>query len=220
MDVLIPPVFRSVFCGAKRRQGPDGGTCRRPAGWGTDHGGVGRCKYHGGCTPTHGRFAALSIATKVAQLYGAPREDVDPISGLVEELQRSAGLIDSYEAMCMQLLPEQVVYGVISQEEARTVDPEAGAGTDLAPVERKTRSGAVLNIWVKLLDRERDRFAKLCETMVKLDLESRRVTIEQGNVAALVQILLSPDLALSEEQKRAAARLLRTQDAIEGQVVA
>jgi len=32
-------------CGAKTRAGTP---CRRPAGWGTDHVGVGRCKLHGG----------------------------------------------------------------------------------------------------------------------------------------------------------------------------
>ena len=33
------------YCGAKTRTGTP---CRRPAGWGTDHVGEGRCKLHGG----------------------------------------------------------------------------------------------------------------------------------------------------------------------------
>lgn len=36
----------SRYCGAKKRQGE--GTCKRPAGWGTEHPGTGRCKLHGG----------------------------------------------------------------------------------------------------------------------------------------------------------------------------
>lgn len=41
----IPP---DKFCNARTR----GGTpCRRPAGWGTDHAGTGRCKLHAGCSP-------------------------------------------------------------------------------------------------------------------------------------------------------------------------
>jgi len=36
------------ICGAKTRSG---GRCQLPAGWGTDHPGVGRCKLHGGATP-------------------------------------------------------------------------------------------------------------------------------------------------------------------------
>lgn len=36
------------LCGARNRNRE--GNCRRPAGWGTDHPGVGRCKLHGGCS--------------------------------------------------------------------------------------------------------------------------------------------------------------------------
>mgnify|MGYP001172356705 FL=1 len=35
-------------CGAKTRAGTP---CRKPAGWGTDHPGDGRCKLHAGCSP-------------------------------------------------------------------------------------------------------------------------------------------------------------------------
>ncbi len=35
------------ICGAKTRAGTP---CRRPAGWGTNHPGSGRCKLHGGCS--------------------------------------------------------------------------------------------------------------------------------------------------------------------------
>jgi uncharacterized protein YjcR len=35
------------FCGARTRKGQP---CKRPAGWGTDHPGEGRCKLHGGCS--------------------------------------------------------------------------------------------------------------------------------------------------------------------------
>ena len=39
------------ICGAKKRNGPNKGEpCRRPAGWGTNHPGTGRCKLHGGCS--------------------------------------------------------------------------------------------------------------------------------------------------------------------------
>lgn len=40
------PKKRANICGAKKRQGP--GACGRPAGWGTNHVGTGRCKLHGG----------------------------------------------------------------------------------------------------------------------------------------------------------------------------
>ena len=38
-------------CGAHTKHNHDknGGRCQMPAGFGTDHVGEGRCKYHGGC---------------------------------------------------------------------------------------------------------------------------------------------------------------------------
>jgi len=38
-------------CGAQKRDGSDD-SCKLPAGWGTSHVGEGRCKLHGGVTPT------------------------------------------------------------------------------------------------------------------------------------------------------------------------
>jgi len=45
-STVTPPV--PGLCGARTRAGPP---CRRPAGWGTDHVGEGRCKLHAGCSP-------------------------------------------------------------------------------------------------------------------------------------------------------------------------
>lgn len=210
-DTAIVPIRlrRAVFCGATRHQG-NGATCRRPAGWGTDHVGFGRCKLHGGSTRSHGQSVATSQARQVATLFGVPRDDIDQISGLIEELQRSAGLIDSYEAMCAQLTPDEVVYGELSREETRPAVHDDGE--NLEPVEVKVRSGAALSVWVKLLNEERDRFIKLCESMVKLDLENRRVALGQAHVAVLVSILMSSDLALSPDQLRVAARMMRDAD--------
>jgi len=54
------------LCGARTRA-TGGSPCRRPAGWGTDHPGSGRCKLHGGCagppgnqhTLKHGLYAQV-----------------------------------------------------------------------------------------------------------------------------------------------------------------
>jgi len=50
------------YCGARKRQPTHPGeTCRRPAGWGTWHPGVGRCKLHGGARGyKHGRFSTVA----------------------------------------------------------------------------------------------------------------------------------------------------------------
>jgi len=57
------------ICGA-RAKSKAGEPCRRPAGWGTDHLGTGRCKFHGGRSPgvpgnqnalRHGAYADLIL---------------------------------------------------------------------------------------------------------------------------------------------------------------
>lgn len=45
-----PDWERSGTCGAPNARG---GPCRLPAGFGTDHLGIGRCRYHGGLGQTH-----------------------------------------------------------------------------------------------------------------------------------------------------------------------
>lgn len=163
--------------------------------------------------------ARQAMLADVAVIYGVPRA-VDPIDGLVEEYHRTMGIIEALEAMVYQLSPSELFYGVLSVEETSSPDPEGGE--DLAPPERKTRSGPALNLQVRLLNEERDRAVKIAETIIKLDLEGRRVNLAQGHIALMVQILLHPDLGLSQDQRRTAARLLRVQDqaAIEGTVVA
>ena len=217
------PVMRGpVFCGAQRLNAGPGERCRRPAGAGTDHPRYGRCSRHGGNTPTQVQAAHYAIAQDSAALYGVPR-DVDPIDGLMEEYARTMGVVEALEAMVAQLSPSEIWWGVQSVEESTTgAGGDGEDGESLTPPERKTRSGAALNLQVRLFNEERDRGVRIAETILKLDLENRRVAIGQSHVAALVQILLSPELGLSEEQRRVAARQLRALDAsqatIEGSV--
>ena len=213
-SVTIPRIRGPVFCGAKRRDGET--DCRRPAGWGTNHPGWGRCKLHGGATVSHGESAALAQAAATAQAFGVPR-DVDPITGMLEMYHQTMGLIDFVEAQCMQLLPAEMVWGVV--KEKRTGEGEGGE-EGLTPVEREYAPG--IHIWIKLFEVWHDRAFSEAERILKLDLDSRRVELSQSHIAAMVTVLLSPDLALSDDQRRAAARLLRGMDqraAIEGSAV-
>jgi len=47
------------ICGARKKS--NGEPCQRPAGWGTDHAGVGKCKLHGGASVVkHGFYSKYS----------------------------------------------------------------------------------------------------------------------------------------------------------------
>lgn len=197
----IPKIRGPVFCGSRRKQGDT--DCRRPAGWGTSHPGWGRCKLHGGASPNHGISAQMAQAQAQAQLFGVPRE-VDPITGMLETYHSTMGMLDAIEAMCMQLLPAEVVWGITKE---KRVGEEGGDDGGLTPTEREYAPG--VHIWVKLLADWHDRAFGEAERILKLDLDSRRIELAQSHVAAMVAILLSPELALSVEQRRAAARILR-----------
>lgn len=78
-----------LTCGADTR---GGGKCQQKAGWGTKHVGSGRCKLHGGATPTreelpqfkHGLFSREASPEELAA-YNAWMADFDILRPSVEE---------------------------------------------------------------------------------------------------------------------------------------
>lgn len=65
------------YCGAKLRKKDR--TCRHPAGWGTDHPGVGRCRLHGGaslCGPANPAFKH-GLRSRYLPL---PGDDTEPVT--------------------------------------------------------------------------------------------------------------------------------------------
>lgn len=203
------------FCGGKRRGGREG-TCRRRAGSGTSHVGVGRCKVHGGATRSHVIAAERKIARHTANIYGIPRH-IDPGAGLIEEYWRTAGIVAGLESKVSSLQEGDLVWGQVEITEGElgsTMDGEPKAG-------RVVKSRAGLNIWVKLFNEERDRYTRLGEAITRLGLEARRDEYIRAQVEVFAGVLLSPDLALTEDQRQTAGRLLRaleSQKVIEGEV--
>ena len=85
----------ATSCGAKNRKG---GPCEQPAGWGTDHAGYGRCRFHGGSSP-NGRANGAKL--RVAALVPSPTTGFDAIerglaffNGLVDALEAELAKVD------------------------------------------------------------------------------------------------------------------------------
>lgn len=76
-----------ALCGGNKKQGP--GTCTQTAGWGTDHPGTGRCKLHGGSTPSHKTAAEREQARQACELFGLEMSDRDPAEVLMAEVTRT-----------------------------------------------------------------------------------------------------------------------------------
>lgn len=84
-------------CGAITRNNQDSnrGNCQLPAGLGTDHPGMGRCKFHGGASPRNsGRYSRLN-QRKLKTLIEEHELDPKPLD-LIPDLAAGRALFESY----------------------------------------------------------------------------------------------------------------------------
>jgi hypothetical protein len=89
---LIP---HAPVCGARNRAGAKHPTCQRVAGWGTDHHGDGRCKYHGGATPVkHGAYSKIR-RTRLGELAEEHLRNPDPLN-LFSELAYGRAMFEDW----------------------------------------------------------------------------------------------------------------------------
>ncbi|MET9339263.1 hypothetical protein [Nonomuraea sp. NPDC003804] len=177
-------------CGGTNRGGQ---TCGHPAGWGTDHPGIGKCKHHGGSTPTHKAAAKAEMARRAVATYGLPRE-VDPASALLEEVHRSAGHVAWLEQKVRDLDEDELVWGVVEE-----VDKGYGefTGTD-------TTSAAKPNVWLELYQKERKHLTDVSKAALAAGIAERQVRLaeQQGALIASVIGRILDDLELSDEQRQ------------------
>lgn len=87
------PEHSYPICGAQKSQGE--GVCTRPAGWGTDHAGEGRCKLHGGSNPIKtGRYSTIN-RPRIKELIEGFEADPNPLD-MTPELAACRALFQDY----------------------------------------------------------------------------------------------------------------------------
>lgn len=146
-------------CGANGRSGKP---CGHPAGYGTDHPGIGRCKFHGGSTPNHVRSAQMVMATRACETLGIPIE-TDGITALTNRLWEAEGDLCFYREQVAEL-------GVDITE------MEEGGGEFAA-------SRRVPHVLVTLYHQAEERSAKIAAECVKAGIEQRRLDLDQARAA-------------------------------------
>lgn len=177
-------------CGGRKRQGE--GTCTRPAGWGTDHPGIGHCKLHGGSTGTHTtqavRRRAEAEARAVLAELGVPAVD-DPLAALL----KLAGQVLAWQEATATLVNglEEVRYeGVSGAEQLRAE--------------------------VALYERAMDRAVAVLAAIARLNIEERLARVTERQADAVIDAI---DTALAAagvtgqdaaRAKQVAARHLRS----------
>jgi hypothetical protein len=154
---MTPAAAMTRYCGGRTRSGTK---CKRPAGWGTDHLGRGRCKLHGGSTPSHRKAAAAEEALEFARGALGSELDVGPLDALLladyrlklqavpEGTDVPATLVEGYERSLDRLTrsSKAAVDGGVAERQVRIAErvaerislaaEEAMAELELAPAQR------------------------------------------------------------------------------------
>jgi hypothetical protein len=209
-----PPGRDNAHCGARNR-GARGGTCARPAGWGTSHVGTGSCKLHGGSTPNHQIAAERVQVAELAAAYSIPRE-VHPLTGVIEQYHRYAGQVAFLEERVNALPEEALFWGLESETDRRSPDGEEGERLRTgAAAEFERRSKAGPNALLEQFDRVQREYAKLGIDIVRIGVETAAAALKDKFGSQLSAVMVSANerkvalvrsaLGCSDEQARALA---------------
>lgn len=179
-------------CGAKTRQEESAEHCGLPAGWGTDHTGIGHCKLHGGNTGAQ-RLQADRIRVDREVRATLAALDVAPVDDPLTALMQLAGQVLAWQEATAHLvnrLGDQIRY-------------EGMAG------------GEQLRAEVQLYERSMDRAEKVLSSIARLNIEERLAQISEAQadrvLAAIDAALAAAGLAGAEaaSARQVAARHLR-----------
>lgn len=161
-------------CGAPKRQAP-GGPCTRPAGWGTDHAGVGSCKLHGGSTLSHRRSAALITArqrlTELTARPLTPAEFRDPMRGLWEHYTEACLNVDFLRDKVMELTEwTGDIFSLDRDGEKHATSEEARA-------------------YVRLYKEAQIERRKSAEACIKAGIMDRMASVEEGKWLLMAELV-------------------------------
>jgi hypothetical protein len=188
-DTIIESSARQdgrALCGANRRQEP--GSCGHTAGWGTSHLGIGRCKLHGGSTPSQVQKAVEDQAAAAMLTYGRP-VDTNPIDALLSELRWTFGHVIWLRDRVQALNPEVLVWGLTKRTAEASVGLEISEvlGIDAVPtVEVQKTEAAGVTVWVKLYLEERKHLVEVAATCARLNIDERKVRLAEQQGQLLV----------------------------------
>lgn len=180
----------TAHCGGATRSGE---SCTLPQGFGTGHPGTGRCKHHGGSTPTHERSGAITLAHQRALVMGVPT-DVDPIEAILKCIRISHGEVVYASERIAELDPEHAVGPVIT---TRPLKLEGGESA----VQRAEEHGPpAVHIWIEVRRRAMRDLVDFSKAAIAAGIAERQVRVAEGQavlMATAVRGILS-DLGVGD----------------------
>lgn len=178
-------------CGATKHNGEP---CRHPAGYRTDHPGIGKCVHHFGRTDAHNRAAQRVMAVEAVNTYGL-RRDIDPMTALLEEVQYTAGHVEWLRQQVQRLEANDLGWG---ETETRTASGEKFGSV--------TIEKAAPSIWLELYQRERKHLVQVCQAAIGCGVAERLVRQYEleGQIVAEALARALDTLELTEQQRQGA----------------
>jgi hypothetical protein len=181
-DKKLPPPAGTemVYCGGKLRGGKKG-SCRKKAGWGTIHPGIGKCKLHGGGLPNHVKAAAKA---EQRLLLGIPIE-TNPYEAL---------------SMCIKIRAGEVKW---LSDRMSELDQEDWVENTIA--------GKQFHLYARERHRALSDLARYSQMAISLGIAERAVRLyeQYGETLALLIRGILGDLDLTEEQRAKAPQIIR-----------
>lgn len=168
----IGPVKPGKTCNATLRR--KGKLCMKPAGSGTDHTGLGRCKLHGGASPSYLPELQRLAATQAVETYGIPIK-TDPQAALEEELDRTAGHVAWLRIQVAEL------------EEGELGGPVGSEGVNDVGVQMHPRYEP--NLILRLYKDERKHLVAVGKACVEAGIEERRVMLAEAQGALIAKAI-------------------------------
>lgn len=194
------------YCNAIKR---DGKPCSLTAGQGTDHVGIGRCKFHGGSTPTHMHHAAKTQARMHAVTMGAPI-NIEPHDALLWCVRIAAGEVSYCNVMVAMLHPDDATGNTVSIKRRPLSHGKEGDSSH-ETVEETTIADPALHIWINTRREAIDRLAKFSKMAVDAGVAERQVQLAERYGEAIGNVVgrILDGLNLSATQMRKAPELVR-----------
>lgn len=171
-------------CGAKTRKGTP---CEQPAGFGTQHPGVGRCRFHGGASPQAELSGQVFLARREAAVMGVPL-DIEPHNAILECIRIAAGEVQYASDRIAELEPEQAVVPMTSTL-TRPLDLGKEGESILDTVQEIKVEQPALHIWIVARRQAMDRLVQYSAVAIKAGIEERRVKLAESQGQLLVQVI-------------------------------
>lgn len=175
----------STTCAALRRTGTE---CTRPAGWGTEHEGYGRCRRHRGNRRVERAEAAWMAGHRFAQEYGTT-----PWEGLLTAVRVAAGKLAYCEWVLSTATHDLELEGrVVRGDDGLLVHPDTGEPLGVGTLRD-------LSWWVRQSAFWHDRLLRSSKLAVDAGVAERMVAQVQLDAQAVARVLESALGAVGDE---------------------